>query len=1347
MNQLRPSAPRVPVRALYVVLLCMWVLSTSFADTTNEDELENSFGAASTDFSSVSLDLALVQKIRADEAFILGGVCEKESLPDRGSLFRARPRTQSTGEYCFALESHTPGRTKPCSIALKYCDALSNAEIADPGALDPAKQNTRELLRKDIEYRLLLLDQGLPFWGGARSLTPSIPIQHVRAMDSLLSDVEKQVLEMLAFLEQIGDDAESANRLKAYAEQVRGQFKSASVEETKAEIIRIENRRRERLLGSRLEGLEAQRKRLEREATALRTEAEQLSNAAEKAVLNAVASSMGVPPGLVDAAQKGDIKNATLSALSVPGVKEDIGDLFKSFGDSTQQLVDVYAQGEEIYRQIEEGRDTLREAKDFLRKPSTDRLLRLGSMVGNHLNDSQRGQLRKVVEEAAPVLGLVDTVRTFRSKSPAEICRAVSSNTLVADALDIEDNASCGLLELTLPKACDLASRSNRSAHCEKYGLGKEDGELCKVLLQGCSIQDSLAEHINQIDGEVASLATELERAVVGVIDEAGTRYEEVFTDAMSRIDELGLDSHELWRALHEVARLWPRDAVNFVLGNVPLEQRDTAMGILATHLGVDLEGGSEADKRQRLAEGMALRGLEAAHGTVPVLTVSEGKVTLSDPHTGGSLMSADASELLRQLAPDGLEAKVAIALKDRVKAAMSNLSRERGKLRQALLRHVSAEETERLLQVDLDRRAESVGGMDGARQEVWQHLSANNEAVAEFGQSLVVARTVAVDLREELDLPKAPALAPTTDPPPAAGPEIEQVLVDQAVKAALNAAFPGAGVALGVFQNLAALDANVERQKEIGRESVRLALMMIETQETADVALYQSILAEKDRELAAALRQAASRQMETYSFGIQQNWRNAALARSKIKLRRALTFYGAERLREEFDLFNRSMGLWAGYLNQPSDTVVQMIKSDPRNLRLALDPQIHLFGWLDRKGEATRTDVDRLMLHWRQLVRLSKDLCLTRGCTPGAGRLGQVAQTKLLRLNDLIPMSEVERFKRWQSGASDMPFRTTILVHPALEGFPPAYRNLRFIGLRAGWIEVDGELSVASGVTIGHPGTAAVAGQSIEDPGQVEFTRETMLPRRTSSFDVPHPFNLEQLRNRWADDNDREPSVLEGYGLYTTLEVQIFPTKDARGADDFGLRIAFSYTDPENVVTEADFTERLGASRLVHGLKVNPYAQTLCTEKVATKEIDCTSNDSLRIPTIGALMIRDRSSHSSQSSLYDEFRMREIDSEYSISTIKITLKQCNRSWSALEADVREFIEAETKAEIDERMKRGESSPERYNTLKALQELWDKETNRQLDLIVTEFKNRQIKDADYFIGCPHSTERTGYEAT
>ena len=1339
MSKARLSGARMLVCGLCAALFCLWPLLASPVDQGSQDDERNPFGTALTDFSSVSLDLALIQKISADEAFIRGDVCKEGSLPEPESVIRSLANPGAEYGYCTELkEFHKHSENAACPVAVKYCDALRNVERTVPDALSPAKQNTRELLRRDIEYRLLLLDQRLPYWGGARSLTPSIPIQHVRMMESLLGDVEKQVLEMFDFLSEIKSDAEAANRLKAYAEQVRGQFRSASIEETKAEIIRVENRRRQQLLNSRVEGLEKQRQRLEQEASSLREEAEQLSDVAEKAILDAVASSMGLPPGLVEAAQQGDIKTAALSALQIPAVEQEINGIVQSFGDSTRHLVDLYQQGEEIHRQFEEGKDALRQAKDFFRKPSADKLLRLGSIVGNYLPEPQQQELRKVVDEAAPVLSLVDTVRTLRGKSPAEICRALESNTLVADALDLEDKAACGLLDLTLPKACDRASlRSDPAAHCREFGLGEQDGGLCQALQQGCSIQDSLAEHINLIDDGLAALSGDIESAVIGVIDNAGNRYKEVFTDVMRRINEVELDNRELFLALHEVARLWSRDAVDFVLDIVPANQRSRAMALLANQLKVDLGAGDEASKRQKLAYGLSLRGLDVLRGETPVLTVKNGKLLLTDPNTNEKLLEEDASELLKRLAPEHLHTKVTGALKEKVKAAMRKLSRKRGKLRQALLRHVRPEDTEELLKADIARRAQSSGGDEVAKQGIWQRLS-HNKDVREFGRDLIIGRTVAVDIREELPLQKAPPPAPAPEPPPASGPGVGQVLADAAIKAALNAAFPGAGVALSVFQNLVALDANIDRQKEIGKESVRLALLMIEEQEAAEVALYQSILAEKDRELAAALRQAASRQLEVYTFGIKQNVRNAALARSKVKLRRALTFYAAERLREEFDLFNRSMGLWAGYLNQPSDTVVQMIKSDPRNLRLALDPQIHLFGWLDRQGEAARTDVDRLMLHWRQLVRLSKDLCQTRGCTPGAGRLGQVAQTKLMRLTELVPNGEVERFQRWQEGSSDEPFRTQILVHPALEGFQPAYRNLRFVELRVGWLGVAGELSVPNGITVRHPGTATVLGVSADDPGRVEFTRETMLPRRTSSFDVPRPFDLEQLRNRWEHGSDREPGVFEGYGLYTLLEVQIFPTAEARGAADLGLRIAFAYTDPENVVTESDFVNRLGSSSLTDGLKVNPYVYTLCVTRAigGDAKMTCSDNERLRIPTIAKLMVRDKGSRPSHERLLNGLYDGGQQASDATSVTTVSVKRCNRSWASMRAELRAFVTSEKMNRIGSRAGEDERTPADYEALQSLQKLIDEEVDGQEELLRTELEDKKME----LQGCPYPTE-------
>ena len=98
--------------------------------------------------------------------------------------------------------------------------------------------------------------------------------------------------------------------------------------------------------------------------------------------------------------------------------------------------------------------------------------------------------------------------------------------------------------------------------------------------------------------------------------------------------------------------------------------------------------------------------------------------------------MSADAVELLGKLDPKRLDAKVTGALKDSVKGVMSKLSRERGKLRQALVRYVSPDKTERLLQADIDRRAKS----SVARKQLSSRSGSSSQATSTCVSSVKIS-------------------------------------------------------------------------------------------------------------------------------------------------------------------------------------------------------------------------------------------------------------------------------------------------------------------------------------------------------------------------------------------------------------------------------------------------------------------------------------------------------------------------------------------------------------------------------------------------------------------------------
>lgn len=1307
------------LRFVLVTIVCLAAAAAGAQEPPPASEVNDpqQYGAADIRYSSIALDLGLVRKMRADEFFIKNGSCgdlDTEELLASNSV--------EAEQLCKRVV--TPDGE--CRAWKAYCDAYAIVEGTNASDLDPDKQNTRTLLLKDIEYRLLLLDGGVPFWGGARSLTPSIPITHVRVMEGLLRDLEKQVLEVSQFASKIEGDQSDVTRLKAFAEDVRGRFQAEALTEEKSEVIKLEQKQRERQFDDRIVGLEQQRKVLEQEAADLRSEADQLAAGAERAILDGVASSMGVPPGLIDAAQQGDVKAAALSALADPRVAGEVNGIVKNFGDSTKQFVELYEQGSELYAQYKDAEKTIDGAKDFLRKPTADKLIRLGTLVSKRLDNDTVKEIDKVVKEAAPVLSLVDSVRTLKGKAPTEICEALHEQPLLTGKLGLKEKSLCGLLDLSLPKACEKKSRQSLTTHCKQLGMGDAAGGLCLALERGCGIQDTLAQHVNQLDQQFGDLTLEIEDAILDVIDDAGDQYLEVYSDAMRRLAEFQLSDEELRLALSDILRMWSYESIGLIIEATPAPQRVRVVDLLARQLKVSFAASmSDQQKRDALARALSARGLES----LPLVQIQNAKLTIREATGGPLIVELAAAKFLQVPDPTKIREEYLGNIKEDVRRSFARLGEKKGALRQSLLRYIRPDSTEELINKGIVKEAAG-GDKHVVEKKLWDNLSKQNGRVAELGRDLVVGRTVAVDLRPELNLPAPVAPAPEQAPRGQQGPTVEQALADQAVKRALDAALPGAGVALQVAQSLAALDANIDRQQRIGEDSVRLGLLMIEAQDAADDAHFLSVLAEKDQEIAGALRDAATRQLQIYSFGIKQSVRNANLARSKVKIRRALTFYAAERLREEFDLFNRSMGLWAGIEGQPNNYIVNLIKSNPGQLRLALDPQIHLFGWLNREGEATRTDVDALMIHWRQLLRLAKDVCQIRGCTPGSGRLGQTAQTGQLLLSQLISTSEFQRFRNWQSAPGYDPFRTEILIHPSLPAFPPAYRNLRFVDLRSGWVDSAGDLSVAEGLTIRHPGTAVVAGSALENPERVGFNREVLLSRQTSSFDIPDPYNIDDLRNRWADNNDRDAGIFEGYGLFTILEVTVYPTQASLEASDLALRFAFAYTDPDNVVTEQDFVSQLRVKGIDPRIKINPYAHTFCLSegkadkrgnlvlgsdgKAIRKEI-CSRPADFTVPPIVQMMRPGNGSTNRDAA------------------VRVQVELCNLSTRAVTEQVRAQILAET----DARFQTGK--PSTYDDMLKVNNEVVSEVAEQLRLINAEFHKRRSNGL-LSKSCPHYAE-------
>lgn len=403
----------------------------------------------------------------------------------------------------------------------------------------------------------------------------------------------------------------------------------------------------------------------------------------------------------------------------------------------------------------------------------------------------------------------------------------------------------------------------------------------------------------------------------------------------------------------------------------------------------------------------------------------------------------------------------------------------------------------------------------------------------------------------------------------------------NQAMALALDAAFPGAGTALQLVQAFGSMDANRKLNERLSQESARLMAKKVELIERQTNTYYDELLTQKDQIKSEALAEASRQQVIQYQQSMQKYIESRNTDDAKIGLRRGWTFYLAERMREEFDQFDRSFALWSRGENSRG-AVEQEIKNDPQNVRYALDSDIQLYDWLTRTGESSRSDPDTLRVHWARMLRLAKDLCQKRGCKPGDGMLGQIASTREISiLNELLSARDLARFREWQKNPVST-FRAEFSILPFHNILPSRLENVRLIELRASVQAESGAWTTVDQVAIRHQGTSYIPRikRDTAGPTSLSLEMESMFPRISNSFNAASEFDLEALRTRYdayfTGSNLPSARIFEGYGMYATYELMIEPTIGNTAAKDFVVRFAYHYNDSYMVVNEAQFMQRI---------------------------------------------------------------------------------------------------------------------------------------------------------------------------
>lgn len=1035
------------------LVLAAAALST-IASRAHSEEAKTAIPDDPISYDSLTLEIALTKKTLADERFLANDKSGAQKL---------------------------------------YCEARK--EVEHGLQLPATKSNTLELLRADIGYRLLLLNRNIDFWGAIDTLTPSMPGGHLVALEELLADFEKQSTEITAAAREIGTGTVETGKLDAMSRAIDGKIKSQAVNEERISIERRFQEDRQDMLDGRIDQLRSNRKRLENEIASAVAQARAASAKLDKALTNAVSSSVGIPPDVMQSIKDGKLDQAALSAVAQ-------SDLLKSaaFNDALAQVTasneaiagyvkqgqDLLRRGQELKGQVETYRNEIDVAAQTFRKPTLEGLTRLGTQIYSKLDADTKNEWRERIRDAKPAVGAIQLIHSIDNSDLAGSLREGAERYLASDS-----NFSSDFLRRAIRR---------------------------------------------QVDAGAA---------------EVGSTYSKL----LSEVGKLKLDTANAEHLADQAIRHWTTAFTNLL--------SPAAISALTKVAGVE--------DKEALKERLGATGLELIKKRIAIRT---DRIEILDS-AGAILTKIQTTELGGLVQANPIE-KFGVAAQDALEQELNRLKASEGALRQLVLKQLSPEALDeafrRSMNVpdgpnksakELELKAKAWNAVlkampsEAARNQIVERVAA-----IQIGSSYVAKHDDEKQIRAEQERRLYAGTGKANET--AAGGDAQ---AEQMAKLALNAVIPGAGVAIDVISSFSAFGEAIDKAKRLAAELQANLSEELQVVELVNEARLKQVVLSKEREISQIMKAAAQAQYESYRFAITQQGVNQDKERSYITIRRKLAFYLAERMRQEFDALDRSLALWAGRSNSPRGLISEMIKSDPQNVRLALDSEIHLFDWLNRERESTRTDVDGLMIHWRQLVRLSKDLCGRLGCTSGGIALGQVHQTDALKLSELLSADDLRRWKRWQTSGSTDALRLTVFLTPDGRFVPSDLENVRVIDVRIGSKWPSGKATLLTRVRLTHPGVGYVRSDG-------QLSRQVLLPMNRWGHEPPDPFDVQEIGKNWRDSRSARISEFEGYPIYTAWEIILEPVEENMRAEEVWIRFAYRYIDRSNPVTEKQFLD-----------------------------------------------------------------------------------------------------------------------------------------------------------------------------
>lgn len=305
----------------------------------------------------------------------------------------------------------------------------------------------------------------------------------------------------------------------------------------------------------------------------------------------------------------------------------------------------------------------------------------------------------------------------------------------------------------------------------------------------------------------------------------------------------------------------------------------------------------------------------------------------------------------------------------------------------------------------------------------------------------------------------------------------------------------------------------------------------------------------------------------------VDDGQRRIALS-GKIRSRLPLNYYLAELLREQYDRLDQSLSTWTGDSASPGSRLESWLRGDPRMARLALDPDIRLYGWFRRDWRGQRQDLGELAQRWNQLYVAARQACGNLGCDANTRQVGFVEYSSPVPLDALAG----------NIGPAGTPREVSFTLLPRNLPDTQDIEGLRLVDV-SGVVrnKTTGATSGLANFRIRHSGAGYMLANG---DGRVE-TLELSEQRSPSFIDGDTELSNRQdsLQSRWSPTANLLP--LEGYALFGLYHVKLPSGFDPAKQS---LELTFFYQRPKQAAP--------GATRL-------PTAALLCQFGGEVKTID----------------------------------------------------------------------------------------------------------------------------------------------